>query len=84
LLKLFVTMAPKANSQALSASALGKRKASAIETAIGEESVATQPVPLQRTRTRVLPTRSRRVGGPGIGSVEVDELILDSQKRKRV
>lgn len=63
---------------------LGKRKASAIEpglipTATGEQPATAPPA---RTRTRVMPSRSRRVGGPGIGSVEVDELILDAQKRK--
>ena len=31
---------------------------------------------------RVLPTRSRR-GGPGIGSCDVDLMILDAQKRRR-
>jgi hypothetical protein len=30
---------------------------------------------------RVLPLRSRR-GGPGIGSCDVDVMILDMQKRK--
>lgn len=31
---------------------------------------------------RVLPTRSRR-GGPGVGSCDVDLMILDAQKRRR-
>ena len=30
---------------------------------------------------RVLPSRSRR-GGPGVGSADVDTIILDAQKRK--
>lgn len=36
------------------------------------------PHPRQK---RVLPTRSRR-GGPGIGSCDVDLMILDAQKRR--
>jgi hypothetical protein len=54
---------------------LGKRKATAIDG-------ANVPLPPARLRTRVLPSRSRRVGGPGIGSLEVDEIILDAQRRK--
>ena len=38
----------------------------------------TTPHPRQK---RVLPTRSRR-GGPGIGSCDVDLMILDAQKRR--
>lgn len=30
---------------------------------------------------RVMPSRSRR-GGPGVGSTEVDIMILETQKRK--
>ena len=35
-----------------------------------------------RPQKRVLPSRSRR-GGPGLGSADVDVIILDAQKRKR-
>lgn len=36
---------------------------------------------LHSRQKRVLPTRSRR-GGPGIGSCDVDLMILDAQKRR--
>ena len=37
--------------------------------------------PTRQLQKRVLPSRSRR-GGPGLGSVDVDTVILDAQKRK--
>ena len=38
---------------------------------------------LSTRQKRVMPSRSRR-GGPGIGSTDVDVMILDTQKRKCV
>lgn len=41
------------------------------------------PIPPPSSRQkRVLPSRSRR-GGPGIGTCDVDLMILDAQKRRR-
>ena len=37
--------------------------------------------PTRQPQKRVLPSRSRR-GGPGLGSADVDAIILDAQKRK--
>ena len=37
--------------------------------------------PTRQPQKRVLPSRSRR-GGPGLGSADVDTIILDAQKRK--
>ncbi|KAF8140551.1 hypothetical protein EV363DRAFT_1312786 [Boletus edulis] len=45
---------------------------------MADASHLTTPHPRQK---RVLPTRSRR-GGPGIGSCDVDLMILDAQKRR--
>ncbi|KAF8560081.1 hypothetical protein OG21DRAFT_24503 [Imleria badia] len=45
---------------------------------MADASHLTTPHPRQK---RVLPTRSRR-GGPGIGSCDVDVMILDAQKRR--
>lgn len=37
--------------------------------------------PTRQLQKRVLPSRSRR-GGPGLGTADVDSIILDAQKRK--
>lgn len=41
----------------------------------------TEHQPTRQLQKRVLPSRSRR-GGPGLGSADVDAIILDAQKRK--
>lgn len=50
----------------------------APETSMADASHLTTSHPRQK---RVLPTRSRR-GGPGVGSCDVDLMILDAQKRR--
>jgi hypothetical protein len=50
----------------------------------GEEDVIAsprKPTVTQTRQKRVLPSRTRR-GGPGIGSTDVDQMILDAQQRR--
>jgi hypothetical protein len=76
-------MPSRAGTPPPSQKSLGKRKAG-LAGAVADGSEVALPAPrLARQKTRVLPSRSRRVGGPGIGSEEVDHLILDAQKRNR-
>jgi hypothetical protein len=55
--------------------ALGKRKAGPTAAVDG---AAPPPPP----KTRVLPSRARKVGNHGVGGTEIDEIVLDVQRRK--
>lgn len=53
-----------------------------MDNANSSDNTSAASAPAANTRQkRVLPSRSRR-GGPGVGSCDVDVMILETQKRK--